>query len=36
VGPFEGTADADRHLSQIWDIGPCRVNPSIVQNTKKG
>ena len=36
VGPFEGTADADRHLSQIWGIGPCRVNPSIVQNTKKG
>jgi len=36
VGPFEGTADADRHLSQIWGVGPCRVNPSIVQNTKKG
>jgi hypothetical protein len=36
VGPFEGTAEADRHLSQIWGIGPCRVNPSIVQNTKKG
>jgi hypothetical protein len=35
VGPFEGTADAERHLSQIWGIGPCRVNPSIVQNTKK-
>ena len=36
VGPFEGAADADRHLSQIWGVGPCRVNPSIVQNTKKG
>jgi hypothetical protein len=36
VGPFEGIADADRHLTQIWGIGPCRVNPSIVQNTKKG
>ena len=36
VGPFEGTADADRHLSQIWGVGPCRVNSSIVQNTKKG
>jgi hypothetical protein len=36
VGPFEGAADAERHLSQLWGIGPCRVNPSIVQNTKKG
>ena len=36
VGPFEGAADADRHLSQIWGVGPCRVNSSIVQNTKKG
>ena len=36
VGPFEGAADADRHLSQIWGVGTCRVNPSIVQNTKKG
>ena len=36
VGPFEGAADADRHLSQIWGVGPCRGNPSIVQNNKKG
>jgi len=36
VGPFVGASEADRHLSQIWGIGPCRVNPSILQNTKKG
>lgn len=36
VGPFAGASEADRHLSQIWGIGPCRVNPSILQNTKKG
>ncbi len=36
VGPFEGAADADRHLSQLWGVGPCRVNPSIVPNAKKG
>lgn len=36
VGPFKGAANADRHLSQLWSIGPCRVNPSILQNTKEG
>ena len=35
VGPFEGLEAADRHLKQIWAVGPCRVDPVIIQNAKQ-
>ncbi len=35
VGPFESLEAADRHLSQIWSVGPCRVTPMVVEEQKK-